>query len=163
MVMKEVVVAPKERIGVIKSKDTTGRFEKKLNIKISVVDNLVEIEAEDGLSLYQGKNIIKAIARGFSPVRAERLLEEETQLDILELGKFTERKMKVIKARIIGTDGKMREEIERGSGSIVSVYGKTVSLIGTYEQNKIAKKAINMIIDGAMLPTVKRFLMRSKA
>ncbi len=155
-------MVPKDRIGVIKSKDTKDRFEEKLGIKITVIDNLVGIDGEDGLNLYQAKNIIKAIARGFAPVRAERLLEEDIQLEILELGKFTEKKMKVIKSRIIGTDGKMREEIETGSGSYVSVYGKTVSLIGTYEQNKIAKTAINLIIDGAMLPTVKRFLMKSK-
>ncbi|MBR9682806.1 MAG: RNA-processing protein [Candidatus Aenigmarchaeota archaeon] len=160
--MKDVVMAPKDRIGVIKSKDTINRFEKELNIKISTVENMVEIEAEDGLSLYQGKNIIKAIARGFAPVKAERLLEEETQLEILDLGHFTENKLKVIKSRIIGTEGSMREEIEMGSGTYVSVYGKTVSLIGTYEQIKIAKDAINLIIDGAMLPTVKRFLMKSK-
>ena len=160
--MKDVVMVPKDRIGVIKSKDTIDRFEKKLDIKISLVDNMVEIEAEDGLSLYQGKTIIKAIARGFAPVKAERLLEEEVQLEVLDLGHFTENKLKVIKARIIGKEGSMREEIEMGSGTYVSVYGKTVSLIGTYEQIKIAKDAINMIIDGAMLPTVKRFLMKSK-
>jgi len=159
--MKEIVMVPKDRTAVIKSKDTKDRFESKLNIKISVVDNAVEIDGEDGLNLYQGRIIIKAIARGFSPERAQKLLEEEAQFEIIDMGNLTDRKMKTIKSRIIGTGGKMREAIEIGSKSLVSVYGKTISLIGTYEQNKIAKKAIKLIMDGAMLTSVKRFLLKS--
>jgi ribosomal RNA assembly protein len=69
--------------------------------------------------------------------------------------------LKVIKSRLIGTKGKTRRMIENFSGCSVSVYGKTVSIIGKYDQLRIAREAIDMIIRGAKHSKVYGFLQQS--
>jgi rRNA processing protein Krr1/Pno1 len=54
----------------------------------------------------------------------------------------------------------MREKIEESTGALVSVQGKTVSLIGTWDDTQKARLAIEMIIKGAEMTTVSRHLMR---
>ena len=156
--MIESVLIPRDRLGVIKDPKSKEEVEKKLNVKISFEDNAVLIDGE-GLEFYQAKNLIKAIGRGFSPPKAFRLFDDEQILEIIILP-FTDKKNNTVKSRVIGTEGKMREEIELKTKASVSVYGKTISIIGTYEQIKIAKEAIEMLINGAMHKTVYNFLSR---
>jgi len=70
--------------------------------------------------------------------------------------------MKIIKSRLIGTEGKTRKMIENCSGCSVSVYGKTVSIIGRYNQISMAREAINMILRGSKHSNVYRFLQETK-
>ena len=70
--------------------------------------------------------------------------------------------MKIIKSRLIGTKGKTRISIEECSGCFISIYGKTVSIIGKYEQINIAREAINMIIRGSKHSKVYSFLQQAK-
>lgn len=160
--MKEVVLIPQERINILKEKETKEKIEKGLNVKITIQENIVEIDGE-GLELYQAKNIVKAIGRGFSPEKAFRLLNEDEQMEIIELRGFTDKKMKVIKSRLIGTKGKTRKEIEKWSGCSVSIYGKTISIIGKYKQIEIAREAIDMIIRGSKHSKVYGFLKKVKS
>ncbi|MHA2105623.1 MAG: KH domain-containing protein [Candidatus Hodarchaeales archaeon] len=153
--MKEIVLIPKERINIIN--DNVIKELEKLNVEINIKDNSIEIDG-DGLELYQAKNIVKAIGRGFSPERAFRLLNEEEQLEVIELKEYTENKIKNIKSRVIGSEGKTRMIIEKDTKASVSVYGKTISIIGEFEQIKKAKEAIDMLIRGAKHSKVYRFL-----
>ncbi len=156
--MIESILIPRERLGIIKNEKTRVEVEAKLNVKISFHENAVMLDGE-GLEFYQAKNLIKAIGRGFSPPKAFRLFDEEQILEIMELP-FADKKNDKIKARIIGSEGKTREEIEFRTKASISVYGKTVSIIGTYGQIKNAKEAIEMLINGAMHKTVYNFLKR---
>jgi len=156
--MIESVLVPKDRLGVIKDEKTRKEVEDKLNVKITFDDNTVLLDGE-GLEFYQAKNIIKAIGRGFSPPRAFRLFNDEEVLEIITLP-FADKKNDRIKSRVIGTGGKMRGEIELKTKASVSVYGKTISIIGTYKQIKNAKEAIEMLINGAEHKTVYTFLSR---
>ncbi len=156
--MIESVLIPKERLGVIKDPKTKEEIEKTLKVKLSFEDNNVFIEGE-GFEHFQAKNIVRAIGRGFSPPKAFRLFDGEQVLEVITL-QFTDKKNERMKSRIIGTKGRMREEIELKTKAAVSVYGKTVSLIGTYEQIKNAKEAIEMLMEGAMHKTVYNFLSR---
>jgi ribosomal RNA assembly protein len=63
-----------------------------------------------------------------------------------------------MKGRIIGKDGRTREIMERLSGAKVSVYGKTVALLGYPEQIRIARAAIEMLLEGAPHGNVYSFL-----
>ena len=154
------MLVPKERIKIIKDQKTVKKLENSIKIKISFEENSVIIEGE-GVELFQAKNIVKAIARGFSPEKAFRLLNEEETLEIIELTEFTDKKMKVIKARLIGTKGKTRKLIENFSGCSVSVYGKTVCIIGNFEQMNIAREAIKMVIRGSKHSKVYGFLQQA--
>jgi len=89
------------------------------------------------------------------------LLNEEETLEIIKLTGFTDKKIKVIKARLIGTKGKTRRLIENFSGCSVSIYGKTVCIIGNFEQMNIARNAIKMIIRGSKHSKVYGFLQQA--
>jgi len=156
-----MVLVPEDRIKVIKDSKPKKKLEKSLNVKLSFQDNSVIIKGE-GIELFQAKNIVKAIGRGFSPENSFRLLKEDEILEIIELTGFNEKKMKVIKSRLIGTKGKTRKAIEKYSGCSVSIYGKTISIIGEYNQISIAKEAISMIITGSKHSKVYGFLQQVK-
>ncbi len=91
------------------------------------------------------------------------MLNENESLEIIKLTGFTDKKTKVIKARLIGTKGKTRRLIENFSGCSVSVYGKTVCVIGNYEQMNIARQAIKMIIRGSKHSKVYGFLQEASS
>lgn len=59
---------------------------------------------------------------------------------------------------MIGTGGKTRAIIEELTGSYLSVYGDTISIIGDYLAVTYAEEAINMIINGKKHRTVYAFL-----
>ena len=112
--------------------------------------------------MFQAKSIVKAIGRGFSPEKAFRLLSEEENLEIIELSEFNDKKIKILKARLIGTSGKTREMVENFSGCAVSVYGKTVSFIGKYDQMNVCREALKMIIRGSKHSKVYTFLHQAR-
>ncbi|MGZ7096158.1 MAG: KH domain-containing protein, partial [Methanobacterium sp.] len=66
------------------------------------------------------------------------------------------------KGRIIGREGRTKEIIHEMTGVEISIYGKTVALIGDMERIQIAKEAISMILDGVRHKTVYSFLERKK-
>lgn len=156
----ESILIPQDRIKVVKDGPVKKKIEKTLSVKINFEENLVEINGE-GIELFQAKNIVKAIGRGFSPEKAFRLFDEEEMLEVIEL-EFKDKKMKIIKSRLIGTHGKTRIVIEEYSGCSMSVYGKTVSIIGKYDQISIAEEAINMILRGSKHGNVYGFLRQTK-
>ena len=156
----EAVLVPQERIRVIKDGKTQSKIKKALNVKLKFQENSVFIEGE-GLELYQAKTIVKAIGRGFSPENAFRLLKEDEIIETIELNQFNENKQKIIKSRIIGTNGKTWKMIENFSGCVLSVYGKTVSIIGTYEQLSIGREAVEMLIRGSKHSKVYSFLYQA--
>jgi ribosomal RNA assembly protein len=154
-------LVPQNRIKVIKDAKTRSQITKSLNVKLSFQENSALIEGE-GLELYQAKNIVKAIGRGFSPENAFRLLKEDEMIETIELNQINENKLKIIKSRLIGTNGKTWKMIENFSGCCLSIYGKTVSIIGNYEQLNIAREAIQMIIRGSKHSKVYSFLYQAK-
>ena len=71
-------------------------------------------------------------------------------------------KLERIRGRIIGRDGKSRSQIEDLTSTEISVYGKTVAIIGMIEQVKVAREAIDMLIGGVPHESVYSFLDRKK-
>lgn len=161
----------KNRIAVIigKNGQIKREIEKSLGIKIEINSSTGDCEIKpkkndpnwDLLNLFTAQKIVKAINRGFNPTKAMKLLEDTYDLEIfnllLILGK-SDKRIKRVKGRIIGRNGEMRKAIERYAESFISVYGKTVSIIADYENLQIARKAVNMIINGTPHHVVLKFL-----
>ena len=63
-----------------------------------------------------------------------------------------------IKGRIIGKEGKCRKLIEDLSEAYISVYGKTVAIIGQPEAVAMAKKAIESLLRGSTHANVYKWL-----
>ncbi|HYA60687.1 MAG TPA: KH domain-containing protein [Candidatus Acidoferrum sp.] len=166
--MRENIKAPYDRIGVLIgiNGSTKSEIEKRGEVTIDIDSKAGTIIIEsDSINALRAVDVVKAIARGFSPERAYRLFDDEMViLDIIELSKSvsTPKELKRILGRIIGKDGKTREIIESLTGSYISVYGKTISVIGYPEQTQIVRKAIEMLVEGAPHGTVYGFLEKKK-
>jgi len=152
--MKYSLLLPKERERVLK-KDVIEKIEKELGVKIHKNENEVEIEGES-LEVLKAINVIKAIANGFSPENAFLLFDENNVLEIIEIPGDKDTRTR-IKARIIGKNGLVRRNIERYTNCKVSVYEKTVSIIGPLEKVQIAKEAIEMLISGKKHSTMYKY------
>ena len=155
--MIKPIKIPEERFAVLIGENgKTKRFiEKQTKTKIKISDEII-IEGE-ALDILTTENIIKAIGRGFSPHNAMLLLDEENCLDLIQLPE-NEKSMKRIRSRLIGTKGKARRNMERLTKTKISVYGKTVSIIGTYDNLSKAKMAIEKLIGGFSHRSVYVFL-----
>jgi len=157
---------PEERIGVLVGPGGSIKHlieeKTKTTLEIDSETGTVSIaSAEDPLQGLRVMDLVKAKGRGFSPERAMAILDDEMlMLDVLDISKMASTKsdMERIKGRIIGKDGRSREIMERLSGTKVSVYGKTVSVLGYPEQIRVARTAIEMLLDGAPHGNVYSFL-----
>ncbi|HQD26537.1 MULTISPECIES: KH domain-containing protein [Methanoculleus] len=157
------------RIGVLigKSGSTKREIEEKIGISLRIdsEEGLVTIEGEDPVNVMTATNVISAINRGFSPERAFRLLDDEDMmLDILDLADLSgsSRQLERLRGRIIGKAGTSRAQIEDMTGTEISVQGKTVAIIGLPDHVEIARKAIEMLIQGVPHEHVYAFLDRKK-
>ncbi|MFX1380046.1 MAG: RNA-processing protein [Promethearchaeota archaeon] len=161
----------KNRIAVVIGKD--GEIKRDVENKLGVRINLdsktgfCEILAnpEDPnympLNTFTAEKIVNAINRGFNPIKAMKLLEDDVDLEIFNLlqivGK-SDKRIKRVKGRIIGRNGEIRKAIEKYAESFISVYGKTVSIIADYDNLQIARKAVSMLINGMPHHVVLKFL-----
>ncbi len=168
--MQEVKIAA-SRIGVLIGKG--GATKKDLEtrtqttITIDSKEGLVKVEASDenAVTLLRAVEVINAINRGFSPERSFEMIEDEDLiLDVIDLGGLAEgpRQLDRLRGRIIGKDGRAREQIEDMTDVEISVFGKTVALIGYPEQLRTARAAIEMLIEGIPHENVFAFLDRKK-
>lgn len=161
----------KARIAVIigKNGETKYKIENTLGVKINIDSKTGDCDVipnlknpnYNPLNTLMAQKIINAISRGFNPDKALKLLDEDYELEIFNLisliGK-SEKLLKRIKGRIIGRNGEMRRVLERFTECFLSVYGKTVGIIASYENLQIARKAVSMLIKGNPHHVVIKFL-----
>ncbi len=171
--MEEYVRIPRARIGVIigKEGETKQRIEEALGIVLEIdtesgQTRIFSKEAtEDPLAVWKGRDIIRAIARGFSPGKALELVGDDIALEIIDLEDYfgkSASSLKRVKGRIIGKNGMTRKIIENMTGARISVYGRTVSLMGEFECVQDAKRAVDMLMQGSMHSSVYKFLENLK-
>ena len=160
---------PVERAGVLIGNrgSVKAEMEKGTGTSISVDGRSGEIVIEcpagssDPTGILKVRDLINAIGRGFSPQRAFRLFTDGQMLEVIDLKQVigdSRNQLVRVKGRIIGENGKTRRIIESLAGTAISVYGHTVALIGDYDEMRVAKEAIEMLLKGAQHGTVYRFL-----
>lgn len=160
---------PKERIAVLIG--TKGEIKKQIEeetnskIKIDSKEGEVGITGEDSLGLFTAREIIKAIARGFNPETALLILKADYTFEMINLpdhiGK-SKSDMVRLKGRVIGKEGKTRRLIESTTDTYISIYGKTIGIIGENEKVNIAKRAIEKLLKGSTHSSVYRWLEKMK-
>ncbi len=162
---------PPDRIGVLighegKIKDELMRRTRTI-ITVDSTTGTVIIEPATpnttALELMKARDVVRAIAYGFSPERAFRLLDEDQVLLVIDLKQYVGDKpnhLQRVKGRIIGEGGKTRRIIEEMTGTYISIYKHYVAIIGDFESANIAKNAIELLIEGRRHGTVYRYIER---
>ena len=160
MSFEKLIRIPSDRIGVLigKSGNVKSRIEKACSVKLEIDSTSGEtlisgIGKLDDIQPFKAMEIVTAIGRGFSPEIAMRLLKGENTLHVIDLREFVGKspaQIERIKGRIIGEGGKARINMEHLSGGNISVYGRTVAVIGSPTQLKLAVDAIGALSSGSM-------------
>jgi len=171
MSFEQIVKVPTERIGVIIGRDGATRksLEEDLRVELKVdsKEGTVKVKADsigeaDPLTAVR---VIEAIGRGFSPQRARRLLEDGMVFEVIDLrdyaGKSTN-SLERIRGRVIGLKGKSRRVIEELTRCYVSVYGRTVSIIGDAVETQLASDAVRSLARGSQHRTVYNTLQKAR-
>ena len=165
---------PRDRISVLigKKGETRKAIEEASGacLKISSRDGEVlidwtESDRYDPLVALKLPEVIRAIGRGMAPSRAIQLLDDEQFLQIFDIRDFVGKRgnqLKRMRARLIGRNGRFREQIEEHSGCEISIYGSTVVVIGEDEGLRIAAGAVERILTGSEHGTVLRFLEKER-
>src|ERR1041385_8116482 len=131
---------PQERVGVIigPGGETKEQLERQTGVRTRIDSEAGEVwiddtNPKDPLMPLKVEDIVKAIARGFSPAHAFKLLSEDMYLHVFDIHDYVGKDredVRRVSARVIGSEGKTRRIIEELSGALVSVYGHTVGVIG---------------------------------
>ena len=164
---------PQNRVGALIG--TNGDVKKSIE---KLTGTILDIDSEDGtvyispredmedpLGVWNANHIVKAIARGFNPEVAMKLISDDIYLEIIKLPLYIGKSKKALarhKGRIIGKNGKTRELITELAEVDMAVYGKTVSLICEMDNVLVAKEAIEMILNGSRHKSVYAFLENKK-
>lgn len=154
---------PMQRVAVIIGKEGQKKKEleelMKCELEIDSKEGDITIICEDAIQVYNNSLVVKAIARGFNPDKAVLLLNDSYLLEILELNDYSsETQYPRLRARVIGTKGSTRSILEEKSGAMISVFGKTISIIGKIDEVALAKYAIEMLLKGAKQTSAYKYL-----
>ena len=155
---------PRDRIAVLIGIKGAGKRQLeqvcKTQIEVDSGEGTVTIGGGDAINLYVCREIVLAIGRGFAPELAQLLLKPDYGVEILNIKDFakTDNDATRLKGRVIGEEGKSRRTIEELTGIHISVYGKTVGLIGELEALPIARKAVESLLAGQPHASVYKWL-----
>lgn len=146
---------PKDRIAVLIGKN--GEMKKQLEestdtkIKVDSEEGDVSISGEDAIGMYNAREIVNAIGRGFNPEVALELLKADYVFETIELMDYAKTKNDLIRlrGRVIGAEGKSRKIIGDLTETSISVYGKTISIIGQSENVAVARRAVDGLLQGS--------------
>lgn len=160
MSFEKLLRIPTERIAVLigKSGNVKSRIEQLCYVTIDIDGETGEVFIRsrgdvEKIQPFKAMEIITAIGRGFSPENAMILLNGENTLHVIDLREFAGKSntnIERIKGRIIGEGGKARKNMENLTGTRISVYGKTVSIIGDSSKLRLVIDAISSISNGSM-------------
>jgi ribosomal RNA assembly protein len=160
--MIDTVRIPEQRKGALIGREgcVKSELERKTRTAIKINDG-VEIKGEV-LDVLKAKEIVKAIGRGFPPEKAFKLMHDDFRLVVISLGDENEKRMKRLLSRIIGKSGKCRRTIEMLTKTDICIYGKTIAIIGGWENVEKANEAIGLLLKGKTHAYVYRCLESGK-
>lgn len=160
--MRYYVRIPKKQINLLKKNNQKLKkyFEETTDVKLNINDG-VSFDTNDPIFAMSLQQVLKAFGRGFAMRDALDLLDDKYGLEIIDITEYvgkSKSRLMTMRGRIIGTEGKTKKTIENYTDTKIAVAGKTVSIIGEWRKIKIARRAIEMLLQGAMHPTVYKWL-----
>lgn len=150
---------PENRVSIlIGEKGKTKRLIEKLTkskLNISNKGNITILS-----ETLKTRDIIEAIGRGFNPKIALKLVSEDIIFDLVEINDFSKNKLRQssLRSRVIGRNGSAKKMIETRTNTDIAVFGKTVAFIGKVEDVYLARRTIELILQGSQHGSVYRWL-----
>ena len=160
------VKVPDDRIGVLigQGGETMREIEERAEVRLDIDSESGNVRIEkvgDPVLGLKGRDVVKAIGRGFAPEDAMTLLEDEMMMfDLIDIEAASRNKndLRRQKGRLIGEGGRTRELMEELTGASISIYGSTLAVIGGPEEVEAVREAAEMLLEGAPHGTVYSFL-----
>jgi ribosomal RNA assembly protein len=163
---------PKDRIGVLigHNGETLSKLRDECGADIDVDSETGEViikdnNASDSYKVFRMRDVLRAIARGFTPEKAEKLLEEDLyyeEFDIRDYAGKSQKRIMQVRSRVIGTGGKTRRLLEELTDCHISIKGNTVAIIGDIEGLKVASKAVTMLLSGSEHSSVYSYMEKKR-
>ena len=160
MSYEKLLRIPNDRIAVLigKSGSVKSKIEELCFVSLDIDGETGEVVIKsigdvENMQPFKAMEIVTAIGRGFSPENALTLLKGENTLHVIDLREFAGKStanIERIKGRIIGEGGRARRNMENLSSTHISVYGRTVSIIGDASKLRLTVDAISAISSGGM-------------
>ena len=160
MSFEKLIRIPNDRIGALigKSGSVKSSIETACCVSLEIDGSTGEVFVRsDGniekIQPFKALEIVTAIGRGFSPDNAMALLKGENTLHVIDLREFAGKSsagIERIKGRLIGEGGRVRQNMENLTRTHISVYGRTISIIGDASRLRLVVNAISSISSGSM-------------
>ncbi|PIN95044.1 hypothetical protein COU56_02150 [Candidatus Pacearchaeota archaeon CG10_big_fil_rev_8_21_14_0_10_31_9] len=142
--MKKLYVSKVRKISQNKNE-----LEKALNVKISITGRNIVIDGKE-VDEYFASKVIGALDYPFLLEDALFLRDENYMMEVLHIKDYTKRKdFKVIKGRIIGTQGKTLRTLRELTGCEVVVENNDAAILGMAENILDAVQAVISLIQGS--------------
>ncbi len=137
---------------------------KELGVKASISENTVTLEADSAFNLLLVKNAVTAFNRGFDTKTSALLLDDAYDLVVMNIKDYanTPKRQIQLKGRVIGSRGMIKKRLSKETSTYIKVYGKTISIIGAYQNLNIAVEAVEMLLKGAKHDGVFSMINRRK-
>lgn len=160
---------PKERVPVLIG--TKGSMKKQLEDELGITlrvdseEGDVQVFGSDALNLFTAREMIRAIGRGFNPEIAMNLKKADFGLELIDLKDIASTKKTLIRkrGRVIGEGGKARRTIEELTETNISIYGKTIGIIGRVDDVTAARKAVISLLGQSTHSSVYKQLEQRRA
>ncbi len=168
----QYVRIPRERISILVGKN--GSVKRKIekmtgvHLKIDSEEGTVDIDegkAEDPIYSLKVRDLVRAIGRGFNPEAAMEIVTKDMFFSLVDIRDYTGKKPKRIremKGRIIGKEGKTKRIIQDLAGCSLCIYGHTVGIIAELDGMEIARTAVDMVLSGSRHASVYGYLERKR-
>ncbi len=130
-------------------------IERKASVKVKLskdgVDSRAEISGEPA-GEWLAEQALFAVGLGFAPKDALKLLGDKHFLEVIDLEQLfggNERSIGRYKARVIGTEGKVKAKLEELSGAVLALSdGPQIGVLGEFDDVRTAKEAVIRILEG---------------
>ncbi|MBD3311945.1 RNA-processing protein [archaeon] len=156
------LLIPKERVGaLIGDKGKMKRLiERKTSTSLLIKHEEVTIKGDDSYKAWICSQVVKAVGRGFNPKEALKLIKEGYVFELINIMDYARNQKDKfrLRGRVIGENGKTKRGIEGHTGCKISVFGKTIGIIGPATMVGDAIEAVKMLLEGAQTNSVHNFL-----
>ena len=140
------------------------RIEKKYGVKLLIYRNKVVIQPlKQDESAWFAEQAIQAIAFGF-PFQVASLIGTDIIFKEISLKDLTTRKsrLRTIKSRILGREGRARKILERLSSCRLLIKNNEIGIIGEPEEVALLSHALEKLVRGSSHGSVYSFMERER-